>query len=46
LLDEDDLKSRPDPVVARLAGREEHQKIAHDNPIEMRFLQSSNDNPV
>ena len=46
LLDVDDLKSRPALVVARLAGPEEQHAITHDNPVEMRFLQSSDKDPV
>src|SRR6266704_254937 len=46
LLDVDDLKSRSDVVVARLAGSEEEHEITHYDPPGLRFLQSSDDDPV
>jgi hypothetical protein len=44
-LDVDDLKSRPDAVVARLTVQDEHQITDYD-PAGMRFLQSSYDDTV
>jgi hypothetical protein len=43
LLDVDDLKSRPDLVVARLAGQKKQHEITHDNRQDLDAAASGQD---